>query len=112
MASNSDVSSFTSEDLDLDGVELDGLVEEGNETVGENAEEPGNKKRKFNYGSKTTPASRARQFPANTFEVRGDAMWCCACQKPVDHTQGTTELKFEYHFNLLCFFLHVPCWHS
>ena len=33
------------------------------------------KKVRLNYGSKTTPASRARQYPPGTFEVRADSMW-------------------------------------
>ena len=56
----------------------------------EEPEEPEKKKVKLNYGAKTTPAPRARQYPSGTFEVRGDCMWCCACQKPVCHTRKST----------------------
>ena len=48
----------------------------------EKPKEPERKKVKLNYGARTTPASRARQYLSGTFEVRGDCMWCCACQKP------------------------------
>ena len=58
-----------------------------NEPDLEEPEEPEKKKVKLNYGAKTTPASRARQYPSGTFEVQGDCMWCCACQKPVCHTR-------------------------
>ena len=50
-------------------------------------DEPRAKKTKLslNYGAKTTPASRAWQYPPCTFEPRSDCMWCVACQNLVDY---------------------------
>ena len=79
----------------------------------EEPEEPEKKKVKLNYGAKTTPASRARQYPSSTFEVRGDCMWCCACQKPVCHTRKSIadqHLDRPSHKKIGCgvaFFLHL-----
>ena len=56
----------------------------------EEPEEPEKKKVKLNYGAKATPASRARQYLSGIFEVRGDCMWCCVCQKAVCHTRKNT----------------------
>ena len=65
-------------------------------------DEPKAKKSKtsLNYGAKTTPASRARQYPPGTFEPRGESMWCMACQKPVDYKRKSVadaHLKTPAH---------------
>ena len=46
------------------------------------------KKSKWTRGGKSTPMQRAAQFPRE-FEVRGEAMWCCACHVPVKHKEKT-----------------------
>ena len=65
-------------------------------------DEPKPKKAKMslNYGAKTTPASRARQYPPGTFEPHGESMWCVACQKPVDYKRKSVadaHLKIPAH---------------
>ena len=65
-------------------------------------DEPKAKKSKtsLNYRAKTTPASRARQYPPGTFEPRGETMWCMACQKPVDYKRKSVadaHLKTPAH---------------
>ena len=65
-------------------------------------DEPKAKKAKtsLNYGAKTTPASRAWQYPPGTFEPCGESMWCVACQKPVESKQKSVadaHLKTPAH---------------
>ena len=44
------------------------------------------KKRKWKRGSTMTAAKRALQFP-EVMEVRGESMWCIACECPVNFNE-------------------------
>ena len=47
------------------------------------------KKRKWNRGRTMTPGKRARQFPG-VMEVRGESMWCIACDCEVKFKEKNT----------------------
>ena len=64
-----------------------------NEPHLEEPEEPEEKKVNLNYGAKTTPASRARQYPSGAFEVRGDF----SHPRSIRDTPARTQTEVGFH---------------
>ena len=85
---------------DFIGSDTDGSVKAEPQSAQENEEgarapqkeaKPG-KKRVPPRGKHSTPMKRARQFP-EVMDVRGEAMWCLACECPVSHHDKSAALS-------------------
>ena len=79
------------------------LEDKDSENEGD-VQEPEKKKVRLNYGSKTTPhQGHGSMLLAH---LRGDNMWCCACQKPVCHKRKCTadrHITRPSHYEMLMF---------
>ena len=82
---------------DLTGSDTDHEVKHERQSASENEEEAKapkkkGKKRTPARGRHTIPQKRARPF-SDMMEVRGEAMWCLACECPVPHHDKSIALS-------------------
>ena len=68
-------------DIDDDLPDLSDRGDSDDDEAGATTERVAKKARIF--GQKSPATHRVQQYGPGVFEVRGDVMWCCACQKPV-----------------------------
>ena len=105
---------MSSSDTTSSETECRSPMESSEDIEGGKAQEVSNqkgKKRKWNRGRTMTAAKRARQFP-EVMEVRGEAMWCIACDCPVaykDKCIATQHCKSAKHKINVQRKAHVMC---